>query len=383
MSSVTATAEAALLDPGHAKQINGTNREGKIEKGGQVYVDDFEGTRANIDIRFPLISWTMSSIPQGNNNLSGTGPLFPESALNNNLQSGYNRAKIAWYNIEPNLQEKRSNNNPLQNNLAELSKPETRQVLRREVFPKQFTQFGEGLLTTFDIAFYPKDKGPYNFESTNARLDANGKLRFPRQAWGGLMRNIDQTDFETSNIEFIEFWLKDPFTKNTANPNGGQLYFNLGNISEDVVRDGKRLYENGLPTTANPNTPVDNNTVWGKTPANPSQVTNAFSNEAVDRPLQDVGFDGLQDSEEKTKFSPYLTALQANFGSGSLAYQRAFADPSADNFKAYRDPSFDQGTIAGILERYKNINNPHGNSPVAENNTEFFNAFTQYRARKS
>ena len=62
------------------------------------------------------------------------------------------------------------------------------------------------------------------------------------------MRNIDQTDFESSNIEFIEFWVMDPFQYNNRNPQGGELYFDLGNISEDVLRDGKRLYENGLPT---------------------------------------------------------------------------------------------------------------------------------------
>lgn len=385
MSSVTATAEAAYLDPGHPKQINGVKKVGDKyvqDRSGQSYVDDFEGTRANIDLRFPLISWTLASVPQGNNNLPGTAPLFPESAFNNDLSSGYNRAKIAWYNIEPTLQEKRSDNNPLRNNLNELSKPETRQVLRKEIFPKQFTQFGEGLLTTFDLAYYPKERGPYNFNTSatplSAGIDANGNLLNPRSRWGGLMRNIDQTDFETSNIEFIEFWLQDPFINPNRNPAGGQLYFNLGNVSEDVVRDGKRLYENGLPTTANPTTPVDNNTVWGRTPANPLQVTNAFSNEPADRPLQDVGFDGLQDADETTKFAPYLTALQNAFGTGSQAYQKAQADPSGDNFRAYRDPLFDQGTVAGILERYKNINNPHGNSPVAENNTEFFNAFTQY-----
>jgi cell surface protein SprA len=381
MSSVTATAEAALLDPGHPRQINGVklvDGKTKTDKGGQVYIDDFEGTRANIDLRFPLISWQLASIPQGNNNLTGTAPLFPESSLYNDLRSGYNRAKIAWYMIEPTLQEKRNNNNPLRNDLAELSKPETRQVLRKEIFPRQFNQLGEGLLTTFDISFYPKDKGPYNFEKSAARVDANGKLRFPLQAWGGLMRNIDQTDFETSNIEFIEFWLQDPYISNRFNPSGGQLYFNLGNLSEDVLRDGKRQYENGLPTTANPGTPVDSNTVWGRVPANPLQVTNAFSNDPADRPLQDVGFDGLQDTGEQRRFSGYLDSLRTNFGTGSFIYQRALADPAADNFKAYRDPSFDQGTPAGILQRYKNINNPHGNSPVAENNTEFFNAFTQY-----
>lgn len=370
MSSITAYAEAALLQPGHAKQINGLDNAGGAERGGQVYIDDFEGTRANIDLRFPLISWTMASIPQNNG-------LFPESGLINDLSSGYNRAKLAWYNIEPILQERRSSNNPLKNDLAELSKPETRQVLLKEIFPKRSTQFGEGLLTTFDLAFYPKDRGPYNFESRNSRINGNGKLLNPKQSWGGLMRNIDQTDFETNNIEFMEFWMQDPFINNTANPNGGQLYINLGNISEDILRDGKRGYENGLRTPTN-NAALDSNTVWGQVPANPLQVTNAFSIEPTDRQFQDVGYDGLQDVDELRRFSPYLNSLQTNFGPGSLVYQRAINDPSADNFKPYRDPSFDGATPAGILERYKNINNPHGNSPIADNNTQFVNAFTQY-----
>lgn len=366
MSSITAYAEAAILQPGHARQINADRND----KTGQVYIDDFEGTRAGIDLRFPLISWTMASIPQGNG-------LFTESALNNDLRSGYNRAKLAWYNIEPVLQERRNSNNPLQNDLDELSKPETRQVLQKEIFPRRSTQFGEGLLTTFDLAFYPKDKGPYNFEFDPARVDANGKLRNPRQAWGGLMRNIDQTDFETGNIEYIEFWLQDPFITNTANPTGGQLYFNLGNISEDVLRDGKRQYENGLPTPTN-NARVDESTVWGRVPSIPLQVTNAFSNTPTDRQFQDVGFDGLQDTAEQRVFAPYLNNLGTNFGTTSPIYQKAQADPSGDNFKAYRDPAFDQSPATGILQRYKNINNPHGNSPIAENNTQFVNAFTQY-----
>ncbi|MBL7748636.1 MAG: cell surface protein SprA, partial [Chitinophagaceae bacterium] len=369
MSSVTAYGEVAVLDPGHAKQINGTNSDGEIERGGQVYIDDFEGTRAGIDLRFPLISWTLASIPQGNG-------LFTESGLNNDLRSGYNRGKIAWYNIESILQE-RNANNPIKD-VDELSKPESRQVLQKEIFPKRSTQFGEGLLTTFDLAFYPKDRGPYNFQTDPTKINANGKLLDPRRAWGGLMRNIDQTDFETGNIEYIEFWMMDPFIDRIRYPHsGGKLYFNLGNISEDIVRDGKRLYENGLPTPTIPS-PVDNTTVWGKVPSNPLQVTNAFSNEPTDRVFQDVGYDGLQDEEEKTKFANYLTALQTNFGTGSPIFQSANADPSADNFKPYRDGSFDGANPAGILQRYKNINNPHGNSPIAENNTQFVNAFTQY-----
>lgn len=362
MSSITAYAEAAVLQPGHAKQI------GKKEAG-QIYIDDFEGTRAGIDLRFPLISWTLASIPQGNG-------LFPESALNNDLASGYNRGKIAWYNVEAVLQERRNSNNPI-TDLDELSRPETRQVLRKEIFPQQSVQFGEGLLTTFDVAFYPKDKGPYNFQSDPTKINANGKLLDPKRAWGGLMRNIDQTDFETGNIEYIEFWMMDPFIENTSNPTGGKLYFDLGNISEDILRDGKRQYENGLPTPTN-NVRVDQNTVWGQVPSIPLQVTNAFSNNPDDRQYQDVGLDGLTDTAEVNKFSAYLNSLAANFGTSSPVYQQALQDPSGDNFKPYRDASFDQPTVAGILPRYKNINNPHGNSPVSENNTQFINAFTQY-----
>ncbi|MGK2863839.1 MAG: cell surface protein SprA, partial [Chitinophagaceae bacterium] len=355
VSSITAYAEAAMLQPGHAPQIGKGNA-------GQVYIDDFEGTRSGIDLRFPLISWNLASVPQGNG-------LFPESTLNNDLASGYNRGKVAWYNIEPVLQERGNNNNPYQNNPAELSKPETRQVLQREIFPQRTTDFGQGLLTTFDLAYYPKEKGPYNFENRSGRINPDGSLANPKQAWGGLMRNIDQTDFETSNIEYIEFWMQDPYVINQASA-GGQLYFNLGTISEDVLKDGKRQYENGLPTPTN-NAQVDNNTVWGKVPSNPLQVTNAFSNEPSDRQYQDVGFDGLTDEEEKTKFSPYLASLPP------AAQAKALVDPSADNFKPYRDPSYDVAGV-GILRRYKDINNPHGNSPVSDNKSQFVNAFTQY-----
>ena len=371
MSSITGYAEAAILDPGHPKQINGA------DKTGQIYVDDFEGTRAGIDLRFPLINWTMASIPQGNNGPGGIAPLFPESVYNDSLISGYNRAKFAWYNIEAVLQEKRNSNNPLRGDLAELSRPETRQVLLKEIFPKRSTQFGEGLLTTFDLAFYPKDKGPYNYEYRNGRVNANGKLTNPKQSWGGLMRNIDQTDFETGNIEYIEFWLQDPFIANTSNPTGGNLYFNLGTISEDILKDGQRQYENGLRTPTN-NAVLDSSTKWGQTPSNPLQVTNAFSNEPSDRVYQDVGYDGLQDTDEKRRFSNYLSNLQTNFGAASTIYQKAQADPSADNFIPYRDPVFDANPITGILQRYKNINNPHGNSPINNNNSQFVNAFTQY-----
>jgi cell surface protein SprA len=361
-SSITAYGEAAYLDPGHAKQI------GKGSEGAS-YVDDFEGTRSSIDLRFPLISWTLASVPQ-NSRDANNQILFPEAQLSNDLSSGYRRAKLAWYNIEQRLQERRDNDNPLRNNIAELIKPETRLVYQSEIFPKRSTDIGQAILTTFDLAYYPKERGPYNFVADPSKINTNGSLINPRQSWAGIMRNIDQTDFESSNIEFIEFWVQDPFMNN-RNPNGGDLYFNLGNISEDVLRDGKRLYENGLPTPNN-NVPVDTSR-WGKVPRNPLQVTNAFSNDPADRPYQDVGFDGLTDPEEKQHFSNYLSQLQSVVNPS--VYQNAQNDPSQDNFKGYRDPSFTAND--GILARYKNFNNPHGNSPVATQSDQF-NAFTLY-----
>ncbi|RYZ20236.1 MAG: cell surface protein SprA, partial [Chitinophagaceae bacterium] len=254
--------------------------------------------------------------------------------------------------------------------LREISRPETRQVFQNEIFPKRTLDIGQGILTTFDMAFYPREKGPYNYRVNDVN-DSNRLVR-PDSSWGGIMRSIDQTDFETGNVEFIEFWMQDPFISG-RNPNGGNLYFNLGNISEDVLRDGKRQYENGLPTPSQPAILTDES-VWGRVPRNPQQVTNAFSNDPNDRPFQDVGFDGLTDTAEQRQFAPYLTAVTA--GLNAAARQQVLADPSNDNFRHYRDASFTADN--GILERYKNINNPQGNSPVATSADEFSQAFTLY-----
>ncbi len=366
MSSVTAYGEAAVLVPGHAPQIGKGNN-------GAIYIDDFEGTRSSIDLRFPLISWALASAPQKSVDQNGV-ELFPEADLVNDLSYGYNRAKMAWYNIEPVLQENKNANNPIKD-AEELSKPETRQVYQQEIFPQRTTDFGQGLLTTFDLAFYPNERGPYNFQTDATKVNADGTLLNPTKSWGGLMRAIDQTDFETGNIEYIEFWLQDPFIRKPFST-GGSLYFNLGNISEDVLRDGKREFENGLPTPTI-TAPVDNSTVWGRVPSNPIQVTNAFSNDPADRPYQDVGFDGLTDADEKTKFANYISTVVSIFGAASPIAQKAQTDPSADNFKPYRDASYDQQN-AGILQRYKEINNPSGNSPIAGANDKFTNAFTLY-----
>ncbi|MEI9956664.1 MAG: cell surface protein SprA [Ferruginibacter sp.] len=330
-----------------------------------------------IDLRFPQNIWTLASTPE-NATAGGSGPIiFPEAALNNDLNYGKNRAKIAWYQIEQTLQQYKGTNNPIGDPI-ELSDPRVRQVYQKEIFPEKTTGFGESLLQTFDLSYYPTDKGPYNFDDAN--VTATGKLKDPDKRWGGLMRSLDQTDFETSNIEFIEFWLQDPFINSEKRPaadqsTGGKLYFNLGNVSEDILKDGKRFYENGL-STPNAPSPEDNTTVWGKVPRNPIQVTNAFSNNPDDRVYQDVGLDGLNDTAEVSKRALYLNQLQLTFGAGSKIYQDALKDPSNDDYHNYRGDDLDRQN-AGILARYKNYNNPQGNSPVAGNET-FTTASTLY-----
>ncbi|MFY7965338.1 MAG: cell surface protein SprA, partial [Chitinophagaceae bacterium] len=240
MSSITAYGEAAYFKPGHPPQIGSGDN-------GLIYIDDFEGTRSSLDLRFPLIAWTLAATPQGATDDIGNIK-YPEADSSNNLIYNYNRAKLAWYNIEPNLQDKNSSSNPLQKNLNELSNPKVRQVYTNELFPQQTTNIINTQTQTFDLSYYPAEPGPYNFITDATKIDSRGRFTSDaekRKKFGGIMRSIDQTDFETNNFEFIEFWIQNPFLKDSLGRTGGKLVFNLGNISEDVLKDGKRFYENG------------------------------------------------------------------------------------------------------------------------------------------
>jgi cell surface protein SprA len=354
-SNIQAYGEAAMLRPGQPPQI-GKGQEALI------YLDDFEGTRANIDLRFPFIGWVHSSIPKD----AG----LAEAENINDISSGFNRARLAWYQIEPVMQDPRNPNNPIRDR-NQLSDPRVRAISNQELFPQSTPPPGLNQLISLDLAYYPRERGVYNFDTRPGSVLPNGKLANPRTRWGGLMRAIDQTDFETANIEFVEFWVQDPFLRNAqfpngyTNPAGGELFINLGNVSEDIMKDGRRFFENGLPSPSQPNLAVDSNTVWGRTPLNPIQVANAFSNNPEDRPFQDVGFDGLNDDDEKSRrLLDFLNPLQNILGAGSPAFQAASADPSNDNFVNYRNPDFD-AINADILARYKRFNGPQGNSPVS------------------
>ena len=199
----------------------------------------------------------------------------------------------------------------------------------------------------------------------------DGNLIAPETRWGGVMRKIESTDFEATNVEYIEFWLMDPFTEDSNNT--GKLYFNLGDISEDVLRDSRKSYENGLPTTSEVKN-VDT-TGWGRVP-NIQALVESFDTEEASREYQDVGYDGLMDSDERLFYSnsgmhPYLDTIAALYGPNSAAYQEAFLDPSSDNYHYFRGTDYDDDPkFSSVLERYKYFNGPDGNSPTDAQNPE-------------
>lgn len=350
---VTEAMSYAKLHGELASMVPGSSR--LIGKGKQatVYLDDFETSNISIPLSIsPTTNWHLASTPKG-----AVGPngqiLFPEADAVNDLKYGFQRAKIAWYQIENNLQDPNLPNNPARS--TNLEDHRWRQINTNELFPSTSVDIGRSFLRTFDLAYYPQLRGPYNF-TTN--LTTDGNLQNPEQKWAGIMTSFqDQVDFNNRNIQFIEFWLQDPFVYDPGS-NGGYLYFDLGNLSEDILRDNLRMYENGLPTPEFPSNVIDSK--WGRVPGSIAQATNTFTNNLNNRRLQDLGLDGLDEIQEREKFSEYLNQVRQKFGQNSDVYNRIFSDPSADNFVSYRDPSFSPN--ATILERYLNFNGTEGNS---------------------
>ena len=331
------------------------------------YIDDFENTKNTIDVSTPT-SWIISSVPS----------MFPEQSDKTTLASGYNRALLAWYNIDPLFTRRSSSLTPahIKGDLDQLSNYYVREVYVKELFPNRDNNSYSGATATLPIlnlAYYPSERGPYNF---NPNLNYDGTLQNPAQHWGGMMRKLDTNDFETANIEYIEFWMLDPFIysneQSDANQYGGDFYINLGEVSEDILRDGKKFYESGMPVDGSNSFTT---TQWGKIPTQ-ATVTYAFATTSGSRALQDVGYNGLTDAEER-EFGPYqefLTAIQGKVSAAQL--DSIMNDPANDDYHYFRGSDFDR-IEASILQRYKRINNPQGNSPDSESRSESYD--TSYK----
>lgn len=357
-SFLNVSAEVAGLLPSHPRQIDALDPEGS------VYIDDFEGTRSSYDLKFPANSWTLSSTPHGALDRNGS-LLFPESK-EDNLGNSKNRARLAWYFLEPTLVDPNSGapdfvkNDPQQHYI--------RLVQQTEVFPQKSQVSLQNALSTLDLAYFPNERGPYNFDTSGITPD--GKLTNPEARWAGIMRPIDNSDFEQSNVEFIEFWVMDPFI-GKPNAQGGSLFINLGNVSEDVLKDSRLFFENGIPYPKNTRQLVESK--WGYTPVFQQQITRAFENDPAARTTQDVGYDGLDNEEERRFFSLYLSGIASRV-TPAVADQIQ-NDPANDDYRYFRAQEYDDAK-AGVISRYKKFNNPHGNSPVSDGSTTYSSAGT-------
>jgi cell surface protein SprA len=352
-STLAVNAEFAQLLPGHHKVVGAE---------GNAYLDDFESTKTTFDIHYP-VNWYLASTPSK----------FPEST-SNQLEYGKNRALMSWYYVDPVLNQNIPSTPPnLRNNLESQSNHYTRTVLIPELFPNRETPSTlTTRMTVMNLSYYPTERGPYNLDV--AGIDAStGQLTSPEKRWGGIMRRLDVTDFETSNIEYIEFWLMDPFIYSDGTDIGGDLYFNLGDISEDILKDGKKFFEHGLPIDDDPT--KTETTVWGLVPRSQSTVT-AFDNTAGARAKQDVGLNGLSTEKEFlfSSYKNYVDSLRNKLTSGALQEMESdpfspLNDPAGDNYRFYRDTDYDQQS-ADILTRYKRYNGTEGNSPDAGNSSQ-------------
>lgn len=370
ISTITAYAEVAHIIPGHQKSINGPDKQG------QVYIDDFEGANTSYSIKEPIQNWKLASTPRNSYGADGK-ELFPEADLVNDIRYGFNRAKFAWYRIDNTFYANGlSTPKIFKDNPALLKDPFVRLIRQSEVFPNRPNQNAiDNNLYPLDLLFIPKERGPYNYEDKpgitpgiSMGVNGDGSLKEPQTRWGGIMRSLDNTDLEANNTEFLEFWLMDPFTKN-QNKAGGQLYVNLGSVSEDILRDSRMQFENGLIA----DTLQLDTTAWGRVPKVAPLVA-AFDNDPAKRADQDKGLDGLNSIEEQVKRSFFLNNIDAFIPPGSGANQKLKDDPSSDDYLFYNDPSLDNE--GSILARYKNYNNPEANSPVQGNSNAITNSAT-------
>ena len=322
-SNLSFAAEGAYLIPGQNKGI-----------GDQSYIDDFEQTTSKISLKEPAM-WSLASKPEHNTHDN----IFATAALDNDTKHGNGRGLLTWYNIDPRFYGI-GGRAPNGINAQAVSNHASRRVETRELFNSRDFVAGEQLFTnTFDISYFPNERGPYN---------VNKDPESTQERWAGLMRPISVSNFVNSNIEYVEFWMMDPYADGNNLGTTPKLLLQLGNVSEDILKDGKLQYENGLPTPSLPaNTTTTN---WGTQP-NQFPILYAFSTENEERTAQDLGYDGLDAAGEAAKF-----------GTNFMNPVKNVEDPASDDFVFYLSDQF-QGDQAGSLaERYKYFRGPEGNS---------------------
>ncbi|MCK5278350.1 MAG: cell surface protein SprA, partial [Cyclobacteriaceae bacterium] len=353
-SNISFNAEIAQIRPGTSNFVNGEETS---------YIDDFEATATPFNLGNNILNWKLAHTP-----ITDDGRFTSGSDLNNDLRLGYKRAKMAWYIIDNIFYRSSGVSKPSNITDEDLRNHYIRPIVPQEIFQNQDREVINTNLTTLDLAYYPSERGQYNF---NQVLRTDGYLPDPESNWGGITRAItSDVDFDKNNIEYIDFWMMDPFIpgengrvldgiENTNNDSGGKLVINLGSVSEDVIKDNRHGFENGLP--ADGDTSLTAKTNWGRV-TEQQYLTNAFDNSTEARFNQDIGMDGLR-SEDESSFENYQDFLDALNGIDPEARDRILQDVSADDFQYYLGDELDQNDIK-VQERYKNFNGTENNSPV-------------------
>jgi len=324
-SNLSFRGEVAFLKPD-------TPEADKFQGESTIYIDDFEGSQTSIDMRSPF-SWTLSSTPQ-----KSATSTYDFNADATDLSYGFKRAKLSWYSIDPSFYASR----PSGISIQDISLNSTRRIYSEELYPVTDIAVGQTqVVNTLDLSYYPKERGAYNY---NPAAAATNQLPNPQNNFGGIIRSLSSTNFEQSNVEYLQFWLLDPYydpgnlSSEASITNSGKIYFNLGSISEDVLKDGRKQFENGLGADQVLVTPQP---IWGNVPASQSLIY-AFDTNSANRSNQDIGLDGLKNNEEASKFPSFSR----------------YPDPSADDYEYYL------AAEGNVQERYKNYNGTQGNSPV-------------------
>jgi cell surface protein SprA len=198
-SSISAQAEIAVLQPGHNRAINQGG-----DKGGTVYIDDFEGSTANIPLTNQFNQWVIASTPQGDE--MRPVPLSRILPIQRFLWA-QTAPGLSWY-ISPTPA-------PATESTVD---PYTRLIQYQDIFPnRQLTPLEQSkpaparrdhlsrvsaARTTLRLPDGLQYFGGFN---------TNGELNLPKTRWAGFMKELNTNDFEASNIEFIEFWMLNPY----------------------------------------------------------------------------------------------------------------------------------------------------------------------------
>ena len=354
-SLVQFSGEFAHLIPGTSNQVDGE---------GASYIDDFETAIIPFNLGSGPQNWKLSATPATDDNKFDIS-----QQTEDRLGNTYKRARLSWYTVDNVFYRSAGRGVPSNITNEDRRNHYVRRVLPQEIFQGRYRDVIVTNEPLFDLAYFPQERGMYNF---NPNLNNAGLLNNPRENYGGVTRAItSEVDFDRTNIEYIEFWLMDPFITgpngrvldgvfNENNTTGGKLVFNLGEISEDVVTDGRHAFENGLPADgSDANTSINE---WGKV-TNQQFLTPAFDNSPEARDNQDVGLNGLNTEDEADFYGArFIDRLNVN----PQALQNILEDPAGDNFQYYLDPEFDNNDVK-ILERYKRFNGLEGNTPITAN----------------